>query len=246
MAAWKPTEKDRAQVKGMAAVATSVEDMALILGVTATDIRKHCAKEIETGAALGRYELKAALRTEAKAGKASAAAQLARAHQVGAMEGMAVTRKDLAEYFGCTLRTVETYAAEGILPKPVSKGGDYPLKESTARVMTHLRSLAAGRQGAMGAGDLDLAQERAALARAQREAKEMENEVTRGDLIERPKMEAEIGRIGTIIVRALAPLADRLERDCRLPPEAVERVEQVIRDLRSELGDAIMRGGDDD
>lgn len=74
---------------------------------------------------------------------------------------------------------------------PGQSGGAW-LKDYCA----HLREMAAGREAS---GDLDLATERAGLARAQREKIEMQNAVTRGELAPRVMMEGALARAASKI-----------------------------------------------
>lgn len=84
-----------------------------------------------------------------------------------------VTQKQFGELVGISQPAVSDLLQRGVLTEGAICG---------AWLMSycgHLRETAAGRAAA---GDLDLAGERAALARAQRERIEMQNAVTRGEL----------------------------------------------------------------
>jgi len=97
-----------------------------------------------------------------------------------------------------------------------------------------LREQAAGRMSADGEG-LDLVQERAALARSQREAQEMKNAVARGEF-------APIGLLSDVLGAASAGVVDRfdqldgtLRKVCPDLPEAARvAVHQVIASARNE------------
>lgn len=67
-----------------------------------------------------------------------------------------------------------------------------------------LRDQAAGRAGD-GAGGLDLVQERAALARSQREAQDLKNAVARGEY-------APIGLLADVLGRAASSVVDRFDQ----------------------------------
>lgn len=84
-----------------------------------------------------------------------------------------VTQATFGELVGISQPAVSDLLSRGIIAEGEVAG--MWLKSYCA----HLREQAAGR---LAAGDLDLASERAALARAQRERIEMQNAVTRGEL----------------------------------------------------------------
>lgn len=97
----------------------------------------------------------------------------------------------------------------------------------------HLRDQAAGRLGeTLG---LDLVQERAGLARAQREAQELKNSVARGEY-------APIGILADVLALASSAIVDRLDqlegqlrKACPdLPEEARMVILRVIADARNE------------
>lgn len=97
----------------------------------------------------------------------------------------------------------------------------------------HLRDQAAGRLGeTLG---LDLVQERAGLARAQREAQEIKNSVARGEY-------APIGILADVLALASSAIVDRLDqlegqlrKACPdLPEEARMVILRVIADARNE------------
>lgn len=97
----------------------------------------------------------------------------------------------------------------------------------------HLRDQAAGRLGeTLG---LDLVQERAGLARAQREAQELKNAVARGEF-------APIGTLADVLALASSAIVDRLDqlegqlrKACPdLPEEVRQVVLRLIADSRNE------------
>ena len=96
----------------------------------------------------------------------------------------------------------------------------------------HLREQAAGRASS---GDLDLAQERAGLARQQRIGQQIKNAVAQGEY-------APVGLLGDVLAAASAAVVDRfdglpgqLRKACPdLPAEAREVVERTIASARNE------------
>lgn len=97
-----------------------------------------------------------------------------------------------------------------------------------------LREQAAGRMGAGDSG-LDLATERAALARAQREGIEIKNAVLRGDY-------AAVSLLSEVLATASQAVAERFEhlpgqvrKACPdLPATAIDQVMKIIADARNE------------
>lgn len=84
-----------------------------------------------------------------------------------------VTQAKFGEMVGISQPAVSDLLSRGVIASDACVG------DWLKAYCSHLREQAAGR---LAAGDLDLASERAALARAQRERIEMQNAVTRGEL----------------------------------------------------------------
>ena len=97
----------------------------------------------------------------------------------------------------------------------------------------HLRDQAAGRLGeTLG---LDLVQERAGLARAQREAQELKNAVARGEYAPIGILADVLGLASSAIVDRLDQLEGQLRKACPdLPEEAHLVVLRLIADSRNE------------
>lgn len=88
------------------------------------------------------------------------------------------TLHEVAAHLGVTIKYVQDLIANGTLEK---KGrGEYDLNACREAYITRLREAAAGRANS---GDLNLTDERARLAKEQADAKEMENAITRGELV---------------------------------------------------------------
>jgi phage terminase Nu1 subunit (DNA packaging protein) len=88
------------------------------------------------------------------------------------------TLHEVAAHLGVTIKYVQDLIANGTIAK---KGrGEYDLDECRQSYIARLRESAAGRANA---GDLNLTDERARLAKEQADAKEMENAITRGELV---------------------------------------------------------------
>jgi phage terminase Nu1 subunit (DNA packaging protein) len=131
-----------------------------------------------------------------------------------------------AAIVGISQPRVSNYVAEGVL-KP---GGT--VIEWLLAYCHRLREQAAGRAGE---GGLDLAQERAALARSQRIGQELKNAVTQGEY-------APIGLLADVLSAAAAAVTDRfdalpgdLRRTCPdLSDDARTVVESAIASARNE------------
>ena len=88
------------------------------------------------------------------------------------------TLHEVAAHLGVTIKYVQDLIANGTLEK---KGrGEYDLNACREAYITRLREAAAGRANS---GDLNLTEERARLAKEQADSTEMENAITRGELV---------------------------------------------------------------
>lgn len=129
-----------------------------------------------------------------------------------------------------------------------------PLRQWLLAYCGRLREQAAGRIGSE-SGGLDLAQERAALAREQRRGIELKNAVLRGDY-------AAVSLLGEVLAATSQAVAERFDhlpgqvrKACPdLPPAAVDQVMTVIAGARNEwvrgtvalVGAGLTPGDDDD
>ena len=84
----------------------------------------------------------------------------------------------VAAHLGITTKYLQDLIERGTIEK--KPRGEYDLDECRKSYITQLRETAAGR---MASGSLDLAAERARLAKEQADAKEMENAIERGELV---------------------------------------------------------------
>ena len=129
------------------------------------------------------------------------------------------------------------------------------LAEWRVRYIRQLREQAAGRAGA---GDLDLVQERAALAREQREGQAIKNAVARKEFAPVGLLADVLGMAASAVVDRFDQLEGALRKACPdLPDEAKTTVQQVIANARNEWIrgtttlvadglDAMLAGQDDD
>ena len=79
----------------------------------------------------------------------------------------------------------------------------------------------------------------------QSENERLKFEQEQGLLIPAGEVEAEMSEIAKVVARALATMPDRMERDLRLPPLAIEYVAAQCRAIRSEIA-AAMAGEESD
>lgn len=108
------------------------------------------------------------------------------------------SQADFAELVGVSEARVSQLMADGVM----QRGGT--AHEWLLAYCERLRDQAAGRTGD-GAGGLDLVQERAALARSQREAQDLKNAVARGEF-------APIGLLADVLGRAASSVVDRFDQ----------------------------------
>jgi phage terminase Nu1 subunit (DNA packaging protein) len=161
--------------------------------------------------------------------------------------GEVVTQTVFGAAVGVSQQAISELVNKGVLTE--GQGADVWLLAYCHR----LREQAAGRLGSE-IGGLDLAQERAALAREQRLGIEIKNAVLRGEY-------AAIELLGEVLARASQAVAERfdhlpgrLKKACPdLPGQALEQVLQVIATARNEwvretstLVSAQVAGEDDD
>lgn len=116
------------------------------------------------------------------------------------------TQAQFGEVVGISQPAVSDLLSRGVLTE------EAPLTRWILEYCSNLREVAAGRQAA---GDLDLATERAALARAQREKIEMQNAVTRRELAPTHLIEEVLARAGTRVAGILDAIPGQIRR--RLP-----------------------------
>ena len=88
------------------------------------------------------------------------------------------TQKDVYTHLGISKTTLANLIDKGVIPH--SPAGKYDVDACREAYISNLREVAAGRAAS---GSLDLGEERARLAKEQADAKEMENDILRGDLV---------------------------------------------------------------
>lgn len=138
-----------------------------------------------------------------------------------------ISQQDFGDLVGITQQAVSALAARGIL-----RDGD-PLSAWLLAYCEHLRMIAAGRGGD---GGLELASERAALARAQRDKIEMQNAVTRRELAPSRLVRDLLAGAAARVARILDTIPGVLKR--RMPGATAEDI-AVVSDIIAKARNAI-------
>jgi len=148
--------------------------------------------------------------------------------------GRSVSQAEFAKIIGVSEAKVSQMAADGQLAR-----GD-SAHTWLLSYCDRLREVAAGRASVD--GGLDLVQERAALARSQREAQELKNAVSRGEYAPVGLLTAVLGQAASAVVDRLEHLDGALVRACPdLPDDARAVISQVILSARNEWVRATQR-----
>ena len=138
------------------------------------------------------------------------------------------TQAEFATVIGVSQQNVSALMADGKLPT----GGTWA--ELLTTYCNRLREVAAGRMSGE-LGGLDLVQERAGLAKAQREAQELKNSVARGEYAPIGILADVLGLASSAIVDRLDQVEGQLRKACPdLPEEARITVLRVLADARNE------------
>jgi len=136
------------------------------------------------------------------------------------------TQAEFGHLVGIGQSAVSQLVTEGILPR------DGTAAEWLLAYCARLREQAAGRYSD---GPLDLGQERAALAKAQREGVEIKNAVLRGEYAEISLLGQTLATASTAVAERFDHLPGRVRRACPLlPQKALEQVLTVIAEARNE------------
>ena len=137
------------------------------------------------------------------------------------------TQTALAELVGVAQPTISNLQADGKLPSSGTLG------ELLLAYCARLRDQAAGRMGEN--TTLDLVQERAALAREQREGQAIKNAVARREYAPIGLLADVLGMAASAVVDRFDQLEGQLRKACPdLPDEAKTTVQQVIAAARNE------------
>jgi len=159
-----------------------------------------------------------------------------------------VTQAEFGELVGIGQSAVSRLCSAGVLPSPLLSG------PALLAYCARLRDQAEGRIGSE-AGGLDLAHERAALAREQRRGIELKNAVLRGDYADASLLGEVLAAARQAVVEGFDDLPGQVREACPdLPTAAVDQVMAVIAGARNEwlrgtvalVGASVPTGEDDD
>lgn len=143
------------------------------------------------------------------------------------------SQSEISSKLGINVATFKDFVARGIIEE--RDRGQYTLEECAKQYLSHLREIAAGRMTTDG---LNLADERARLAKEQADAKEMENMVERGELLYMDDVikdfEDQLMNCKTKLLATPTKIAAEVfaSRDVQ---EVQELMEEAIKDALSEL-----------
>ena len=134
--------------------------------------------------------------------------------------GAPISQAEFAQIIGVSEARASTLVSDGVLTRGETA------HEWLLAYCERIRDMAAGRASM---GGLDLVQERAALARSQREAQDMKNAVARGEY-------APVGALADVLAKASASVVgrmDQMEGNLRkacpnLPVEALDAVLKLM------------------
>lgn len=134
------------------------------------------------------------------------------------------TISEVAAHLGMSHKNVQELIKKGVIEQ--QDRGKYDLDVARKQYITHVREVAAGRSKV---GDLDLQEERARLAKEQADAKEMENEVQRGLLVDiesvAAAMEKQLTRVRTKLLAVPTKVAPEAHASSN-----VKEVQQLLED----------------
>ena len=135
---------------------------------------------------------------------------------------------DFGELVGVSQPAVSDMVSRGVLENGA------PLRQWLLSYCGRLREQAAGRLGSE-TGGLDLAQERAALARAQRAGIDLKNAVLRGDYAAVELLSEVLATASQAVAERFDHLPGQLRKACPdLPPAAIDQVMVAIATARNE------------
>ncbi len=139
--------------------------------------------------------------------------------------GREVTQSEFGKVVGIAQQTVSELLARGVL----TAGGS--VDDWVLDYCTHLREVAAARAAA---GDLDLATERARLAKEQADRLRMANQERRRELAPAAMLEGILTRTGARVAMIFATLPDAIARRVpQLDPDSIEAARREVEKVRA-------------
>ncbi len=139
-----------------------------------------------------------------------------------------IKQSEFGSIIGISQPAVSDLVSRGVLKSGASAGS------WLLAYCGHLREVAAGR-ASMAGGTLDLVQERAALAREQREGQAIKNAIARGEYAPIELMAKVLSDACGAVVEKFDALPSRLRKEVPgLPQEAIEAVVAIVISARNE------------
>lgn len=139
------------------------------------------------------------------------------------------SQAEVARYLGVSIRQVRALRDRGLIPEPAEAS----LDDVRGAYLGHLREVAAGRKSAD--GSLDLAAERAKLARAQTERTELDLEERRGELVP----VAEVERVFVAIASGISQRLQGVPAAAAPAAHAAETIAEAEAIIRQHVNDAL-------
>lgn len=139
-----------------------------------------------------------------------------------------ISQAEFAQMVGVSEASISSRVSSGVLVR-----GD-TAHEWLITYCEHLRDTAAGR-GSGAFGGLDLVQERAALARSQREAQDLKNAVARGEYAPIGLLADVLGKASAAVVGRMDQIEGTLRKACPdLSQEALDAVLNIMAKARND------------
>jgi phage terminase Nu1 subunit (DNA packaging protein) len=143
------------------------------------------------------------------------------------------TQAQVAAHLGVSAKYINDLIGKGVIPYAAK--GKYDIDACRKAYIEHIREQAAGRASA---GELNLSEERARLAKEQADAKEMENAVERGDLVYiedvAKQIENQLTKVRTRLLSVPTKVAPEAHA-CASVREVQNVIEQAITEALNEL-----------
>lgn len=144
---------------------------------------------------------------------------------------------EVARHLYMTKQALSQHIKDGHIPN--AERGGFSLDECREAYIRHLREQAAGRLGKD--ATLSLTDERAGLAKAQREAQELKNAVTRGEYVSAADVTHRWADILRAVRSGILAVTSRIRH--RLPHLTVDDAEVIEQEIRDAL--TALSNGDD-
>ena len=151
------------------------------------------------------------------------------------VKGEDMSQAELARALGLSPARITMLKKRGMPVHDVEAAMAWRARNIAVPALTQTSAPASGAAPAAVAGALDLAQERAGLAKAQREGIELKNSILRGEYASIMLLADVLATASQAVAERFDHLAPRLRRACpELPSRALEEVMAVVAAARNE------------